>query len=176
MWDKTSQYAWKILSSSVSWVLGATYKFTLNIPCKHPYTDIYNYPKIFLDTWRKVTAATKVPSPQARAWYSVGVRATAGSQNLLAPRKWILGLTSLKGTEMRDGKVQDISQPNKKDHFLELFHPPVSNYSRDVFFYLPSWESICWYNESQKTARKQLCMFSSCSAEICVFFVSFHYS
>lgn len=116
---------------------------------------IYNYPKSFLNTWRKVKAATKVPSPQARAWYSVGVRTTEGSQDLLALRKGVLGLTPLKHTalEMRDGKAQDISQPNKKDHFPGFFHPSVSNCSRDAFFYLLSWESICWCNESHSYAN-----------------------
>lgn len=34
--------AWKILSSSVSWVLGAASKLTLNVPCRHPHMhDLY---------------------------------------------------------------------------------------------------------------------------------------
>lgn len=66
---------------------------------------IYNYPKNFKNTKRKVQAATKVPSPQARAWYSVGVRVTKAAKTFwhwerepwdslhsnVQPLKWEMG-------------------------------------------------------------------------------------
>lgn len=89
----------------------------------------------------------------ATAWHAVGVRTTEDRRDLLAQRKGALLLCSLKHTvlELRlESPSPSPSLTRRITYFPGLIHPPVFSfyYSSKGFFYLVSWENLCWCNES----------------------------
>lgn len=61
--------------------------------------------------------------------------------------------SNIQSLKWEMGKSKSISQSNKNNHSPGLIHPSVFNYPSNGFFYLVSWESICWCNESHSYAN-----------------------